>query len=126
MKRTILTLAAIGIAASLAACGEKPGQTAAEDTAPSAIVPAATDATSGMAGAAAKTAKGTGAVTAVDAAAGAITINHAPIPEAGWPAMTMGFKISPALAKSVKVGDKVAFDLTLEDGGGEITAISKP
>lgn len=71
----------------------------------------------------AKMAKGTGAVTAVSA--DSITVDHAPIPEANWPAMTMGFKASPELAKSVTVGDKVAFDLKLRGGAGEITAVAK-
>ena len=70
-------------------------------------------------------AKGTGTVTAVDATAGTITIAHDPIPEANWPAMTMGFKASPQVAQGVKVGDKVAFDLKLEGSAGEITTIAK-
>ena len=68
-------------------------------------------------------AKAIGTVTAVTT--DAITVSHGPIPEAGWPAMTMAFKASPDLAKSVKPGDKVAFDLKLQGGGGEITAIQK-
>jgi Cu/Ag efflux protein CusF len=75
--------------------------------------------------AAAKMAKGTGTVTAIDAKAGTITLDHGPIPEANWPAMTMGFKAASALVQSVKVGDKVDFDLKLEGGAGEITAITK-
>lgn len=39
--------------------------------------------------------------------------------------MTMTFKASPDLAKSVKPGDRVAFDLKLQGSGGEITAIQK-
>ena len=66
-----------------------------------------------------------GLFLSVDASAGTITVDHGPIPEAGWPAMTMGFKAAPELAQSVKPGDKVAFDLTLKDGAGEITAITK-
>jgi Cu/Ag efflux protein CusF len=73
----------------------------------------------------AKMAKGAGTVTAVDTAAGAVTIDHAPIPEANWPAMTMAFKASPEVAKQVKAGDKVTFDLKLQGGGGEVTAIQK-
>ena len=73
----------------------------------------------------AKMAKGQGTVTAVDTAANTITLDHGPIAEAGWPAMTMGFKASPALVAQVKAGDKVAFDLKLEGGAGEITAIQK-
>ena len=39
-----------------------------------------------------------------------ITFSHEPVPAIGWPAMTMTFKLgSPALAKGLKVGDRVAF-----------------
>lgn len=64
-------------------------------------------------------------MTAVDATAGTITIAHAPIPEANWPAMTMGLKAAPQVAQGVAAGDKVAFDLKLEGSAGEITAIAK-
>lgn len=132
MKRTLTTLALVGAAAALAACGPKTETKTAEAPAtPMASTPAmapapASDNMAGMPMAAdAKMAKGTGTVTAIDAAAGTVTIAHGPIPEANWPAMTMGFKAAPALAQSVKAGDKVAFDLKLENGGGEITAINK-
>ena len=74
---------------------------------------------------AAKMAKGSGTVTAIDKAAGTITLAHGPIPEANWPAMTMAFKAQPQLLADVKAGDKVAFDLALKDGAGEVTAITK-
>lgn len=120
MKRTILTLAGLGLVATLAACSPKAEQKAA--------APAASAGADNMAGmstapAAAITAKATGTVTAVDPATGVITIDHAPILEAQWPAMTMGFNATPALAQTVKAGDKVAFDLTIKDGAGEITAL---
>ena len=60
---------------------------------------------------------------AIDAAAGTVTIDHGPIPEANWPAMTMGFRASADIAKQVRVGDKVDFDLKVKDGAGEITAL---
>jgi len=115
MKRLILTVAALGLAGSLAACAKKEATT--EAAAPPAPAPAAAPtAGSDMAAmpmpADAKMAKGTGTVTAV--AAGSVTIDHGPIPEVGWPAMTMGFKASPEVAKSVKVGDRVAFDLKVQ------------
>ncbi len=132
MKRALTTLALIGAAAALAACGPKTEtKTAEAPAAPLASAPAMTraPAADNMAGmpmaADAKMAKGTGTVTAVDAKAGTVTIEHGPIPEANWPAMTMAFKAAPTLAQSVKVGEKVAFDLKLENGGGEVTAISK-
>jgi Cu(I)/Ag(I) efflux system protein CusF len=127
MKRIALIFAAVGAATSLAACGEKT-ETAAVPSAPAAepMAPAA-PATSNMAGmdmaAEPKMTKVSGTVTAVSA--DSVTIDHQPIAEAGWPAMTMAFKASPDLAKSVKPGDKVTFDLQLKDGGGEITAIQK-
>src|SRR5204863_6179557 len=94
--------------------GPVPAAAPAAPAADMAAMPVAADA---------KMAKGTGTVTAVTA--DTVTIDHAPIPEANWPAMTMGFKAAPELAKSVKVGDKVAFDLKLQGGAGEITAIKK-
>ncbi|MBU4434252.1 MAG: copper-binding protein [Alphaproteobacteria bacterium] len=106
-----LTLAALLATTSLAACGRN-------TEAPAAPAPAAAPAD--------KMAKGVGVVTAIDKTAGTITLDHDAIPEAGWPAMTMGFKIAPALLDGVAIGDKVAFDLKLHDGSGEVTAITKP
>lgn len=126
LKHLILTLATLGAAGALAACSPK-AETTAEAASPAApaaapAAPAADMAKMDMA-ADGKMAKGTGAVTAVSA--DSITVDHAAIPEAGWPAMTMAFKASPDMAKSVKPGDKVAFDLKLQGGGGEITGIRK-
>jgi len=126
MKTLSLTLAALLATTSLAACGRK---TEAPAPAP-APAPAAAPAASGdMAGIdmapADKMAKGVGVVTAIDKTAGTITLDHDAIPEAGWPAMTMGFKIAPALLDGVTIGDKVAFDLKIHDGSGEVTAIAK-
>ena len=124
MKHLALTVAVLGLADSLAACSKK--EATPEASAPAAA-PAAAPATSDMAkmdmSADPKMAKGSGTVTAV--AADSITIDHAPIPEANWPAMTMTFKASPEVAKAVKAGDKVAFDLKLQGGGGEIAVIRK-
>lgn len=127
MKHLVLTLAALGAATSLAACSQKEAAPA-EAAAPAApaSAPAATPA-SDMAKmdmpADAKMAKSTGTVTAVTA--DSVTIDHAPIAEANWPAMTMTFKAAPDVAKSVKAGDKVAFDVKLQGGAGEVTAIKK-
>ena len=70
-----------------------------------------------------QTATGQGTVTAIDAEAGTITIDHGPIPEANWPAMTMGFKADEAARAKVQVGDKVEFDLKLSGNAGEVTRI---
>nr|WP_217895269.1 copper-binding protein [Sphingomonas sp. CDS-1] len=128
MKLHALTVLSLTVA--LAACGSKTetNQAAAANTA----APAAAE-SNAMAGdmgnmamsLSAKMAKGAGKVTAIDKSAGTITLDHGPIAEANWPAMTMAFKAAPALIDSVKVGDEVNFELKLDGNAGEITAISK-
>ena len=126
------TAGALALALALAACGQKPEATPpATDAVPIATPEApkadgmTPDEMAKMDMGAATTAKGAGVVTAIDKTAGTITLDHGPIAEAKWPAMTMAFKTAPDLVQSVKPGDKVAFDLTLKDGSGEITAITK-
>jgi len=125
--KLVLTTLALTASVSLAACQKKEAETPqaaapAMASAPPAAAPASDMGNMPMA-AGEKMAKGSGTVTAV--AADSITIDHGPIPEANWPAMTMSFEAAPELAKSVKAGDKVNFDLKLKDGAGEVTAISK-
>ena len=129
--KPLYLIALLGPAALLAACGEKAvtNVTAVNATTEASGSMTGTDNMSGdmgnMAMPAATTAKGTGTVTAIDKAAGTITLDHGPIAEAGWPAMTMAFKAAPALLDSVKVGDKVTFDLKLEGNAGEVTTIAR-
>ena len=128
MKLHALTV--LGLTISLAACGSKTESN--ETAAPNTAAPAAAE-TNAMASEmgkmemapAAKMAKGTGKVTAIDKSAKTITLDHGPIAEANWPAMTMAFKAAPALIDSVKVGDEVNFELKLEGNAGEVTAIEK-
>lgn len=135
MKPLMLTTM-LGVTALIAACGQKAetNETAAANTATEAASDKGgmADNMSGDMGnmtmpaqGAAKVAKGNGTVTAIDKAAGTITLDHGPISEADWPAMTMAFRAKPELLDSVKVGDKVAFDLALKDSAGEVTAIRK-
>jgi Cu/Ag efflux protein CusF len=124
MKRLTLILTVTAISAVLAACDKKPAEPAAE--APVAAKPASGGAMAGMDMAGATMAKGTGTVTAIDKTGGAITIDHGPIAEANWPAMEMEFKATPpTLLDTVKVGDKVSFELKMSGGTGEVTAITK-
>ena len=125
MKRLTLILSIAAIGTVLAGCGEKSAAPAvnAEQAAPAAA-PGAGGMMPDMDMAGAMMAKGTGTVTAIDKTAGTITLDHGPIAEAKWPAMTMEFKATPAtLLDTVKVGDKVTFDLKMIDGTGEVTAI---
>lgn len=128
MKMHALTV--LGLTIALPACGSKTESNERAATNTASPAPAENKATaddmSKMAmSPTAKMAKGTGKVTAVDKSAGTITLDHGPIAEANWPAMTMAFKAAPALVGSVKVGDQVNFDLKLEGSTGEVTAIEK-
>ncbi|MBF7015739.1 copper-binding protein [Novosphingobium sp. HR1a] len=120
MKLHALTV--LALTAALAACGSKTetNQAAAANTA----APAAAE-NEAMAGDMGNMAKATGKVTAIDKSGGTITLDHGPIAEANWPAMTMAFKAAPALIDSVKVGDEVNFELKLDGNAGEVTNISK-
>ena len=71
-------------------------------------------------------AHGTGTVNSVDPAQHKISLSHQPIPEIGWPAMTMEFPVAPSIdLKGIKPGTRVNF--TIEQGQGgmyEIKAIA--
>lgn len=81
----------------------------------------------GMAMSAAPSAKqghGKGVVKGVDAKAGMVTIQHGAIPEIGWPAMTMSFRVDhPSLLNGLKPGDHVRFTLRGQGSAYEVTAI---
>lgn len=116
MRAAWTALVTSAFAVALAACGENrpaEGPPAGPQGSPAAA-PAGT------------TGRGTGTVTAIDAAAGTVTISHGPIPEVGWPAMTMAFKANqPTLLNSIAVGDRVRFDIQLDGGGGEVVALAR-
>ena len=122
MKKTLMIAALIALPVGLSGCDKKAEAPIAE--APKAE--ATTGDMSGMAmSAGSKMGKGSGTVTAIDAAAGKITLDHGAIPAVGWPAMKMGFSAKPDLLKGVVVGDQVDFDLTVSRSNGEVTSIRK-
>ena len=56
-----------------------------------------------------------GTVNSIDAAGRKVTLSHGPIPQVGWPAMTMDFPVAPGVdLKAITPGMHVAF--TLEKG----------
>ncbi len=126
---TVRLTIALGLVALTAACGKKAETPVAAEANQAAPAAAANGDMGNMAMAPAATApikaKGHGTVTAIDKAAGTITLDHGPIPEAKWPAMTMTFKAAPAITDPAKVGEKVDFDVTLTGSAGEVTAIHK-
>jgi Cu(I)/Ag(I) efflux system membrane fusion protein len=65
-------------------------------------------------------ATGRGMVQSVDAANGMVTIQHGPIPELGWPAMTMSFKVAqPVLLRGLQRGSRVEFAVLTQPQGGK-------
>ena len=105
----------------LSGCGKKSEAPTAESPKGAAST---TDAMSGMSMPTdAKMGKATGTVTALDATAGKITLDHGAIPAVGWPAMKMGFSANPDLLKGISVGDKVNFEVTVTGNAGEVTYI---
>jgi Cu/Ag efflux protein CusF len=71
-------------------------------------------------------AHGTGTVNSVDPAQHKINLSHQPIPEIGWPAMTMEFQVAPSIdLKAIKPGTRVNFTIEPQPGGMyEIRAIA--
>jgi Cu/Ag efflux protein CusF len=70
-----------------------------------------------MAHAGQNNAHGTGTVNSVDPTRHKINLSHQPIPEIGWPAMTMDFPVAASIdLKAIKPGTRVNF--TIEQGQG--------
>jgi Cu(I)/Ag(I) efflux system periplasmic protein CusF len=71
-------------------------------------------------------AHGSGTINSVDPAQHKVNLSHNPIPEIGWPAMTMDFPVAPSIdLRALKPGTPVNF--TIEKGQGgmyEIQTIS--
>jgi Cu/Ag efflux protein CusF len=71
-------------------------------------------------------AHGTGTVNSVDPTQHKINLSHQPIPDIGWPAMTMDFPVAPSVdLTAIQPGSRV--DFTIEKGQGgmyEIKAIA--
>ena len=116
MTRTAATVVITLLAASLAACS-KPAETARNagpEPMPGMSMPAQT-----------RAGQATGVVTAIDTAAGKITLDHGAVAELQWPAMTMAFGATANQLQGIRPGDKVAFKFTVTGTSAQITEISK-
>jgi Cu/Ag efflux protein CusF len=71
-------------------------------------------------------AHGTGTVNSVDPAQHKVNLTHNPIPEIGWPTMTMEFPVTPSIdLQAIKPGMRVNFSIEQQPGGMyEIRAIA--
>ena len=66
-----------------------------------------------------------GTVNSIDRTSGTINLSHEPVESAGWPAMTMNFRLAePDTAAELEPGQRVEFRFTME-GGGTVTAIAR-
>ena len=119
MKGKLIALAAAAaLTVAAAACSQEATTPAAKEDM-SSMEPAAPAATAGPI-------SGTGTVTAVDAAAGTISLDHEPIAAISWPAMSMGFRAeNPAILQGIAVGDHVTFELKSASETGVVTMIQK-
>jgi Cu(I)/Ag(I) efflux system protein CusF len=70
-------------------------------------------------------AHGTGTVNSVDPTQHTVNLSHSPIPEIGWPGMTMDFPVAPSVdLKAIKPGTRVNFTIQQSGGMYEIQAIT--
>jgi Cu/Ag efflux protein CusF len=67
-------------------------------------------------------AHGTGTVNSVDPTQHKINLSHQPIPDIGWPAMTMDFPVAPSVdLTAIRPGSRVNF--TIEKGQSDMYEI---
>jgi len=112
MNHKTLSLTAVAIVALvLGACGEQAPEEGAS-AAPGAMpnMPAGTQAAAEH--------TGHGTLNSIDVAAGTVNISHEAVTSAGWPAMTMSFKLAnPAATPELAPGQRIEFSFTTDDGG---------
>ncbi len=121
MKTTLIVASSLALVATLAACQKK---AEAPAPAPSSSMMSGNMANMPMAGAM-KHGMASGKVISVNAETGAISIEHGPMTDLNWPAMTMGFTAKPDQLAGIKVGDKVDFEIDWDGKAGTITKIAK-
>lgn len=71
--------------------------------------------------------RGEGIVEAIDPANATVTLAHDPISSLRWPEMTMDFLVSdPALLRTLKPGQKIAFEITEKSPGEYVITRIQP
>ncbi|WP_442969166.1 copper-binding protein [Pseudomonas sp. Q1-7] len=72
----------------------------------------------------APTARATGTIKAIDNERQVVTLAHGAVPALKWPQMTMGFKVTAAQLKGLKVGDQVTFECRADRMDATIVSIA--
>lgn len=115
----MLKLLIVPIALLAAACSPPAAQDAAKSGADMNMTESAAPAATGPIA-------GVGTVTAVDASAGTVSLDHEPIAAISWPAMSMQFTVEdPSDLQGIAVGDRVSFELKSAAQTQVVTAIAK-
>jgi Cu(I)/Ag(I) efflux system membrane fusion protein len=71
--------------------------------------------------------RGEGSIEAVDLARATVTLAHGAIASLKWPAMTMDFRVKdPAVLRTLKPGQKIAFDIIEESAGQYVIVRVQP
>lgn len=113
MNKTILAATAVAGVFLLSACGEK-----------TATKPAPMQGTEKAQSQ--KLAPGAGVITSIDLGEQKVTLDHGPIPEIGWSAMTMTFDARDVGLDAFKDGDSVGFMLRKQADGSYAVAMMCP
>jgi Cu/Ag efflux protein CusF len=67
-----------------------------------------------------------GVVVELDPANRRMVVNHGPVPQVGWEAMTMGFMVEdPSLLNGLEVGDKIRFDILFQGQDYRVVDLEK-
>lgn len=114
MTHRMLLAAALPLA--VAGCGKPAPQATGPDNGSMAGMNMAAETKSGH---------GSGIITKLDAASGDVTLQHGPVTELSWPAMTMTFSGKPGSLDGLTVGDKVDFAFDWDGKTGRLTSITK-
>jgi Cu(I)/Ag(I) efflux system periplasmic protein CusF len=88
-----------------------------------ALAATAAEKNTGTQATAAPVSRATGVVKGMQESMGRVIIAHDPIPALKWPAMIMSFRISPELAKGLKVDQKIEFEFLPKDMDGTIVKV---
>jgi len=108
------------IAGGLLAGCSAPSDQASTNT-PSAPTPASSAAQAIEA--APKQASATGTIESIDNTAKTMVISHGPVPELGWPAMTMTFQAPDVDLTGYGPGDRIGFDMSVTGMTATVSAI---
>lgn len=109
-------LLAVALPLAIAGCGKPAPRAAGPDNGSMAGMNVSAETKSG---------RGSGVITKLDSASGEVTLQHGPVTELGWPAMTMTFSGKPETLDGLKAGDKVDFAFDWDGKTGRLTSITK-